>query len=502
LTDPAPGPVVQGRLHPCTLVILVVNALRNFVLPAIFVFATGSQASLGLLLLAFLGLHLAQALVRYFTFTYRLEAAELITRQGILHRQERIIPLVRVQDVRLDQGVIQRLLRVVEVHVETAGGRGAEASLCVLGRAEAEALRRAVFDQASRPLGEPRTAPAGPAPGEIVRRLGLRDLVWEGLTSNRAASVLVLLAAGWQFLDDLVPQAWRQRWAEAVAGQVERWANAGAHTGWLAMLAAGVAVVLVTTAFSVAGSLVLLYNFTLARRGEDLQRSYGLLTRRASSLPRRRIQVLKIEEPWLRRLFRLVTLRADTAGSQPTDPAQGKEGRDVLLPIARRDEVEPLIPVFFPDFDAPPAVWQRVSPRAVWRGTKKGCLGVLALALASGWAQRSVLGLWPLLLWPLVYWLNAVSYGHLGYAVGERYLRLRRGWLNRATYLVPIRNLQTVVVRQNPFDRRYGVGTLMVDTAGQAYTGGGPRVRNVPLDEAIALARGLAHGAAQTRYRW
>jgi membrane protein YdbS with pleckstrin-like domain len=74
--------------------------------------------------------------------------------------------------------------------------------------------------------------------------------------------------------------------------------------------------------------------------------------------------------------------------------------------------------------------------------------------------------------------------------------------LSRATHIVPIRNAQTVVIRQTPFDRRHGVATLRVDTAGQAYTGGGPQIRNVPILEAEMVARTLVHRAAQTRYRW
>jgi hypothetical protein len=45
------------------------------------------------------------------------------------------------------------------------------------------------------------------------------------------------------------------------------------------------------------------------------------------------------------------------------------------------------------------------------------------------------------------------------------------------------------------------VATVLVDTAGQAYTGGGPYINNVPAREAIALARALAAKAALVRYR-
>jgi len=497
--------LLRGRLHPLTLVVVLVKAVRGFVIPAVFVFLTGSQATLGLMLLLFLGLHLVQALIRYFTFTYRIEGGELITSQGVLSRTERHIPLARVQDVRMEQGLVHRWLSVTDVQIETAGGRGAEAVLSVLSRSEAERLRQAVFEAARAAVpsmaGQP--AVAGPAlPAEIIRQLSLRDVTLLGLTSNHAASAIVILFAGWQLVDDVLPAGFREWVAAAVAGNVEHWVQEGVSGRWLILGSVAVLALLIGMLISVAGSIVLFYGFTLSRRGEDLHRAYGLFTRRASSLPRRRIQLLKIEEPWLRRLLRLATIRADSAGSAPTQQEGDKSGRDVLLPVARREELEVLLPVFLPGLAEDPADWRRVDRCAIRRSMKKALLVCLALAILSFALQRHALALWPLLLILPSYALNVQSYRHLGYALGARHFFTRKGWLDRATHIVPIRNAQTVVIRQTPFDRRYRVATVHVDTAGQAYTGGGPRIRNVPAADAETVARTLAHRASETRYRW
>ena len=106
-------------------------------------------------------------------------------------------------------------------------------------------------------------------------------------------------------------------------------------------------------------------------------------------------------------------------------------------------------------------------------------------------------GLWPFALVPLVYLASVLSYRNLGYALGERFLRTRRGWIGHSIHVVPIRNVQAVVVRQTPFDRRLGLATVAVDTAGQAFTGGGPSIPSLPLREAHALAHILAHRASR-----
>jgi len=501
----SPPSFIAGRLHPLTLVIAAVRAVRAFAIPAVFVLLTGSGATLGLLLLVALGLNVLFALVRYATFSYRLQGGELITRQGLLSRQERHIPLGRVQDLRLEAGPVHRLLGVVDVHVETAGGEGVEAELSVLARGDAESLRQAVFEAAGR---LPTSAGDGEETGQVLVKLSWRDLVVEGLTSNRAASVLVLLGAAWGLADNFLPNDQWQAWMAKLGQGAEQWLAHEGSVRWREILLVAGAILVLSTLFSVVGSIVLFHGFSLARRGEDLFRTYGLLTRRASSLPRRRIQVLQVQEPWLRRWLGLVVVRADTAARRAGGEEEQRGGRDVLVPLARREDLGSLLPQLAPDLGSEPEQWERVAPCAVRRATKKGtlvCL-LLALVLAAGplriWGLVAQLqALWLVALIPLVYWISRRNYWHLGFADGGTVFRTRRGWLDRTTHVVPVRNLQVVILRQTPWDRRYDVWTLKLDTAGQAYTGGGPALRNVLTEVARVTARSLAARASQMRYR-
>ncbi len=506
----AAGAPFQGRLHPLTLVFAALDSLKSFLVPiiAVGIFGRGDGA-MHPLFWVFLALPVYSATVRYLTFRYRLDQGELITKHGIIARHERHIPLARVQDIRIEQGVLHRLFGVVEAQVETGAGKGPEASLSVLSRAEAERLRQAVFESlpagagatpAATRSGEPMAAP------EIIRTIGLRELVLEGLTSNRMASVLVVFAVGLGFVDDLVPRERYEQWLREGGEMVARLSERSGESIWIPLGLLAVAGVLVSVGISVVGSIVLFHRFTLARRGEDLQRRYGLLRQRSSNLPRRRIQLLKVEEGLLRRWLRLATIRVDTA-SGASDEEERKSGRDVLLPIVRRDELTALLPQLLPGLEGDAAPWRQVSRRAIRRGFLKGAMALVFLA-GGLFALEALLraprwfDIWPLLLLPAVYWLNAISYRHLGYASGGLYFQTRRGWLGRAWHILPLRNAQTVEIRETPFDRRHGVVTLHLDTAGQSHTGGAPGIANLPRAEALTLARSLARTAGATRYCW
>ncbi|MBP6820172.1 MAG: PH domain-containing protein, partial [Acidobacteria bacterium] len=335
----------------------------------------------------------------------------------------------------------------------------------------------------------------------VIRRLNIRDLVLAGLTSNHLLSALVLAGAIWNFADDLLPKTIYENTGKLIFREAQHLAAQGTAAAVAITFLGLVGILLIGITLSITGTIVLFYGFKLSRRGDDLQRRYGLLTQRSSSLPRRRIQVLEIEEKMLRRLFGLATLRADTSGRQ-RENKDDNHGRDVLLPILPTREVDELLPTLFPDFANDDSGWRRVSRLSVWRETIEASAIFLVVAIALFVWSGSWWAILPLIVVPLIYLLYGFSYRQLGYALGQDYLRTRRGWLGRSTHIVPINKIQAVEVHRTPFDRVWGVATLTVDTAGQAFTGGGPRISNLPLGEARELAGLLAQRAAITEYKW
>src|SRR5215475_1520600 len=442
--------VFEGRLHPLTIAFSLLKAARG-IIPAMSLLFFGNKVYGFMLMMAVVASTVATALARYFSFSYRIEGNELITQHGILERKQRSIPLERIQEIRVEQGVLHRIFDVVDAKVETGGAGGAEASLSVLSRSEVERLRRAVFERAAkiRPYGGPDLGLADQAAEKqaaetpepiIIRRLGLKDLILIGLTTNHLISSLALAGAVWNFAEEHVPESLRQRAGNVLYRESSRLFVQDTVTTIALMVLGALAVVLIGAFFSTIASIIRFYGFTLSLAGEDLRRRYGLFTRRASSLPRRRIQVLKIEEKLFRRLFGLATLRADTSGSH-REHKDDNAGRDVLLPIARRNEVDSLLTTFFPDFDAgrtEGGEWHRVSRLAIRRGVIKGAI-VCALAAAFLFgAYQQLFALWPLALLPLAYFISAANYRSLRYTLSDRYFCARHGWAERSTHIVPI----------------------------------------------------------------
>lgn len=118
-----------------------------------------------------------------------------------------------------------------------------------------------------------------------------------------------------------------------------------------------------------------------------------------------------------------------------------------------------------------------------------GMLGIgtaiLWLAVDSVWLPRLAAAAWPvltlLLVWHALAW-PAVSYRHESYRVDALGIEIGRGVLWRRAITVPRSRVQHIDVSQGPIERRFGLGSLSIYTAGTDY--------------AMVSLRGLTHARA------
>jgi hypothetical protein len=100
-------------------------------------------------------------------------------------------------------------------------------------------------------------------------------------------------------------------------------------------------------------------------------------------------------------------------------------------------------------------------------------LGVFLLAAQPGWAAATLVGgLMAAGLVAFAWWQQAwppLEYRHASYRVDANGLEIRRGVYFRAVTNVPRSRVQHTDVSQGPVSRRFGLGTLIIYTAGTEF---------------------------------
>src|SRR5262245_13383165 len=124
------------RLHPASMLIELLRRLGSlayiFAVAIILRFFGGSSNRTERLDYIIAGLAVFTALgavLRYLTLRFGVQDRHLVVRSGIFVKQHRTIPLDRIQNVALKRTLLHRMLGLVDVDVETAGGATPEARL-------------------------------------------------------------------------------------------------------------------------------------------------------------------------------------------------------------------------------------------------------------------------------------------------------------------------------------------------------------------------------------
>lgn len=330
--------------HPLSLLFGLGSAARRLLIPglAVLLFTRGSSFEVWIMVLfvpAAVG-----SLLDYASFRYRLDEDEIVLRRVLLFRSERHIPYERIQNLDLVQGPLQRLFGVAEVRIQTAaGGEAPEAHIKVLSltaieemRARLLAARRERAVAGAGAAAEPTGPDTQPSVETEILRLSLGDLTLLGLLSGRGLVLLFgILGLLWQLSIYVDLPDWQPLLRSSVRAAVGD--SRLEPLTLLPYVAVGIGALVALRLLSALWAIVRYYGFRLTRAGDNLRTTCGLLTLETATVPRRRIQLLALEEGLTQRLLQRLALRVETAGGPP-GPGGGapQQGGRVLAPLLRR----------------------------------------------------------------------------------------------------------------------------------------------------------------------
>ena len=488
---------LERRLHPFSWLFVLLTQLRQVIVPLLVLLVLGRGEWWELMaLVGAAGLAL-YSLVYSFGFRYRLEADELIVREGILDRTERHIPYARVQNIVQKRNPLHRLFGVSELRLESAGGSKPEAVMSVIPLADALRIERIL--RARGPDAEAEDAAAtpaadgAPAPSPILLRLPLAELLRLGLVTNRGWVVIGAgFALAWQVAPEdrsVVRSAWRL--VEPLLGRGADWVPgplAWVVSAALFLLAAMLAV----KGLSLLMAVVDFHGFALERRGERVRTEAGLLTRRVASARRDKIQRLLYADGWLMRRMGRQALSCEVAGGMVAANEDAGARLRWLAPIAPPAEVARIADDVAPGLLPARMDWQPLHPRA-WRRLFNASAfwwSVVALPLFIAFGPWVLAG-WALLVgWAFIESRAAARFG--GWAFDGEVFAVRGGWLTRRWTLARLGRGQSVSLSSTPLDRRAGMASVSMDTAGVRPGSFRLRVDHLGMEQARTLHRALA----------
>jgi putative membrane protein len=524
-------PSEGARLHPASILVGVplVQIVRILLVPTIALIAGRGVDRALPFILAFGAFALAARIASWSRFRWAYDGDVLAVEQGVLARRRRVVAAARVQQVELDRPFLQRLLGLATLRIETAGSdAGPEVELRVLGATEAIALRDALQPPAERagPTGGTTDTTSGEANGDgtgaaggdaveqVVLTLPLGRVALASVTGAQLLVAPALLAGALQFTGDRTDEL-----IDAGVAWLTDVASGGALPSGRLWLTGAALLLVVSVVTTVVVAVVRDGGFTVVRAGDDLVLRRGLLGTRESTVPLRRVQVVRVTANPLRRMLGFASLRIHSAGGSAGGSSGASERRAVVPLVADRDVVA-LLTDLLPDLAGSPplaahppaarrrAAWRRLRGLAGWFVPASVGWALLARAPEASPVPLPVTVL-DLLARPTAAWsvpvvlgvtfgvlqlgLARLEYAALAHGIDGRVLVARSGALARTFSVAPLARLQGVTQRATWFQARRDLATVWAHVAGP---GGDVVVRDVGTAAADALQHRIADAAA------
>jgi len=313
-TGKAGYPVVADwhRLHPLSPVIQAGRLLSGLLgIFALSLVTAGSYKDYLYQLIVAAGLVVTGS-VRWLVTRWKLDGATLRIETGLLRRDSRQLPMARIQAVDVVRPFLARVLGLAALRIRLAGaGQGGD-RLAYLTVGEAARLRATLL------AGQHGLDPATPEPAELpVITVPAGRVI--GATLLRAAprfgALAVIAAAA----------------ATAAPGIFL------AAESTLGVIALG----LVTRTWQ---QVTARYGFTVATSPDGIRIRRGLLSTVAETIPLRRVQAVRLEQPLLWRPFGWCRLVVDVAGVAGRDSGPKSGGLSkALLPVGYMNEAKHLV---------------------------------------------------------------------------------------------------------------------------------------------------------------
>ncbi|MGO4886956.1 PH domain-containing protein [Anaerobacillus sp. MEB173] len=461
----------RRRLHPAAIAVSFIIGLREMLIPLVVLifFGRGGEGhsffSIQYIMLAILGVMIISGLLKWISFTYEVSHGELKIRQGIFVKKKRFIRQERIQSIDISAGIIQRLFKLVQVRVETAGGgKEPEVKLIAVTKENARQLRQILLTKELE-SNHDTTVENTDRKDTVFWQLPRKDLFIAALTSSGIGLAISAVGALYSQVEQFFPDSFYEDTFGAIIG-----------TSIMSIVFLIIVIIFIAWMFSILITMLKYGNFSISKTGDELVISRGILEQRQLTLSLKRVTGLRIVRNVFRQPLGFAAIYVESAGGGSKE----EQLSTVLFPIIRNHDISSTLQQIAPEF----AMDIQVNP-VPKRALARYLLRVLvpAIALISIISYMIPYGAFSLLLLPFIFLWGYLQYRDAGYGERENYMWLRFRTISQTVVIIPKKAIQASEFRQVLFQKRRNLATFSVAIL-SSISGKKFQVKDVDVKEA------------------
>ena len=406
---------------------------------------------------------LIYSLVAYTRYYFFIQNNELCVRSGVFRKIVLNVPFDRIQSVDFKRNLVHQFLNVVSVQVDTAGSKGSELELDAIELERAEELREIVLAYKrerhvsnidnSDPIPPIPVVPEAP---ELILSLSPKDLIKIGISENHLRTAAIIFAFFLGLADDL-----DQLLGWDIYGQLENTTTAMSIFGLVATLLAIPLFIGISFSITLIRTVLKYYGLKFWREGKSFKVVSGLFTRNEKSIQKSKIQVIRWVTSPLKRIFGIYQMNI----YQATNVDQNQD-KSLVIPGCYQQQVDHTLDTIVPDFKDAVFTSHQMHPSIVRLMVFLfGFIPAILFGLMA-WYNEGMMQWLLTLVFPLAIWMGYLYQRKRRLKIHPDFLVSEGGIFGNSYKLIEIYKVQSVHIESSPMQRRRGLTSLHVFTAG------------------------------------
>ncbi|MFT4522679.1 MAG: putative membrane protein [Bacteroidia bacterium] len=435
------------------------------------------------------------AILQYVFYEFKIDNEHFILKKGFIQKSNTSIPFERIQNVHFKQNIIQQLIDVTQVEIETAGSKGAEISIKALPRNVAEALKDALFAERNAEIANLESVDIQThEEAKPLIKLSLTDLFKVSLTENHLTSLAIVASLFSSLISQLEEILSSLKMKESWESMFEE--NAQLLLG-SALLIFGFIIILIIVSIivSIVKTFIIHYDLKVVLKNKAVEISQGLFTKQKFTLKKEKIQYITTATNPLKKLMGIFNVNFRQASS-----AQGRQQskKQIRIVGATQEHIQSLQNLLYGLVDV--SAHQKYYPHPYFRVLLmlRSSLFLLPLngiifllELSTPWFLFNILFI------PLILYLAKLKYDKSYYMIDNQLVVKGFGRIETHQSIFEYHKLQGVSMSQNIFQIRRDVVNLNLLTAS-----GNIKIPYVPKERARLLYNHFLRHIEQSKKAW
>lgn len=302
----------------------LVRALVPLLIPVILNIRKIGMLPIIIGILVFVVIVAVVAYLKYRNFTFMLDEdnEEFVIKSGIWNKSRLAIPLDKIQQVNINQSLLQRLIGVHALEIDTAGSSGNEAKIKAVDHDLAQALKLRLLDTDKRKgrvtADDDDTIPATDEAPLI--EISFLSLFKTGITSNYARSFALLFAfciTTFQHIDDFVKAAGYD------SNPLDDYINPRVLLKFITTIVMVILVLILM--INLVRTIFKFFGFKITRQRNALLLSHGLLNTRNTIIRPDKVQVVTTSRNFFQKKLNINDLRIRQATDMEASTKQQQQ---------------------------------------------------------------------------------------------------------------------------------------------------------------------------------